>query len=255
MRTMGRMAIPRIGCTCSTIVAGDESLRRLQVPEPYVRWVEEAGGLALILPFTDPSHVAAYLELVDGVLVIGGDDVDPSLYGAKPHAKIGPVDRPRDLFEIELVRRAVERDVPTFGICRGLQVMNVAFGGTLLQHVPEDVPGSAPHVGFKAHHPVGVVAGSRLAGILGHEQATVNSSHHQAIDRPASRLEVSARSPDGVVEAAEDPTHPFLLGVQWHPERMAGNADTRRLFHAFVAAAAARMSGKPQAVATSKTSR
>ena len=233
------MSRPRIGLTCSTMDEKEGGgVRRLQVPEPYVRRVEEAGGLALLLPVTDPERVAEVLDLVDGVLVIGGDDVDPAFYGEPAHARLGPVDRARDLFEMEVVRRAAGSRVPTFGVCRGVQVMNVALGGTLHQHLPEDVPACLTHGGrYDEAHEVTVAAGSRLAAIVGAGVLSVNSHHHQAIERPAPGLVISASAPDGVVEAAELPGHPFLVGVQWHPERMGSADSTRRLFAAFVEAA------------------
>jgi putative glutamine amidotransferase len=235
------MARPRIGVTCSTMDETEgHGVRRLQVPEPYVRCVEAAGGLALLLPVTDPSRVPEVLPIVDGVLLVGGDDVDPALYGAVPHPRLGPVHRPRDLFEIEVVRQAAAGGVPTLGVCRGVQVMNVALGGTLHQHLPETVPTTLPHGGrFDEAHPVDVVPASRLAAILGRGPLSVNSHHHQSIERVAPGLAVTATAPDGVVEAAESPGPAFLLGVQWHPERLGSTDATRRLFAAFVAAAEA----------------
>lgn len=233
---------PRIGVACSTMdeVEG-HGVRRHQVPAPYVERVVEAGGLPVLFPVVDPGLVPAYLALVDGLLVIGGDDVDPAAYGAAPHAALGPVDRARDRFELALVRAAAAGDVPTLGICRGLQVMNVALGGTLLQHVPEEVPGALPHGGrMDVAHDVTVEGRSALARIVGVTRLGVNSHHHQAIATPAPGLAVTARSDDGVVEAAEDPTRRLLLGVQWHPERMPGADSTRRLFATLIAASAAR---------------
>lgn len=230
---------PRIGVTCSTMSPEEGGgVPRLQVPEAYVRRVEEAGGLPLILPIANPAWACDYLALVDGLLVIGGDDVDPELYGATPHPRLGPVDRTRDDFEIALVRAARRTGLPTFGICRGVQVMNVALGGTLVQHVPEEVPGALVHGGRADDaHGIAVTPGSRLADVVGVTAVDVNSHHHQAIAAAAPGFVVTARSPDGVVEAAEIPDLPFFLGVQWHPERMATSESTRRLFRRFVEAA------------------
>lgn len=237
---------PRIGITCSTMDAVEgKGVRRLHVPEPYVRRVEEAGGLCLLLPVTDPARAAAYLDLLDGVLLIGGDDVDPSLYGAPPHPELGPVDRERDLFEIALVRAAVENAMPTLGICRGVQLMNVALGGTLHQDLPSTVADALAHSGrYDEAHPVAVVPGTHLARILGARSVDVNSHHHQAVERSAPGFVATAHASDGVIEASELPDQPFFLGVQWHPERLPASDATKRLFRAFVAASAARV-GRP----------
>ena len=224
-----------------------KGVRRFHVPEPYVRRVEEAGGIPLILPVTDPRRAREALSLVHGLLLIGGDDVDPALYGAACDPDLGPIDRARDDFEVALARAAADALVPTLGICRGVQLMNVAYGGTLHQHIPTAVPHALSHAGrYDEAHAVRVVSGSRLHAILDADEISVNSHHHQAVDRPAARLVVAATSRDGVVEAAEDPSHPFLVGVQWHPERMEAADSTRRLFQAFVAAAlrAARKDGR-----------
>ena len=230
---------PLIGITCSTMDEQEgKGVRRFHVPEPYVRRVEEAGGIPLILPVTDPRRAREALALVHGLLLIGGDDVDPALYGAAPHPDLGPIDRSRDDFEAALARAAVDDLVPTLGVCRGVQLMNVAYGGTLHQHIPANVPRALAHAGrYDAAHAVRLVPGTRLHAILSTDEISVNSHHHQAIDRPAARLVVAATARDGVVEAAEDPSHPFLVGVQWHPERMEAADSTRRLFAAFIAAA------------------
>ena len=237
---------PRIGIPCDTMEAKNAGgVRRMDVPEPYVRRVEEAGGLALLFPVVDPAAAPDYLGLVHGLLLIGGDDVDPALYGEPPHPRLGPVDPHRDAFEISCARAAAERGMPILGICRGVQLLNVAFGGTLHQHVPEAVGTRVAHGGrYGLAHEVAVPAGSRLATIVGAATLGVNSHHHQALDRCAARLVVTARSSDGLVEAAEDPRHPFLVGVQWHPERMPEAPATARLFAEFVKAAAARARGE-----------
>jgi putative glutamine amidotransferase len=233
---------PVIGLTCSTSTETSGSgVRRFHCPEPYVRRVEEAGGLPILLPTTDPARVEGLLGLVDGVILIGGDDVDPALYGAKRSPHLGSVDRPRDDFELEIARVCAAGDLPAFGICRGHQVMNVALGGTLIQHIPAEVAAPVAHSGRTDEtHPASVVAGSRLHALLGARRLAVNSHHHQAVSRLAKALRVTATAPDGVIEAAELPGHAFFLAVQWHPERMPKATATKRLFRAFVAAAAAR---------------
>ncbi|MFO0933639.1 MAG: gamma-glutamyl-gamma-aminobutyrate hydrolase family protein [Planctomycetota bacterium] len=231
---------PRIGIACSTMDAVDgRGVRRMHVPAPYVARVVEAGGLPLLFPVVDPAFVDDYLGLVDGLLLIGGDDVDPAAYGATPHPDLGPVDVERDRFEIALTRAAAARDVPTLGVCRGLQVMNVALGGTLLQHLPAEVPDVLVHGGrYDVCHDLAVVPGSRLARVLGVARTEVNSHHHQAVAMAAPSLVVTGTSSDGVVEAAEDASRRLFLGVQWHPERMEGADSTRRLFATLVEEAA-----------------
>src|SRR5690606_9905247 len=152
---------------------------------------------------------------------------------AAPHPELGPVDRARDLFELAVVRAAARDGLPTLGVCRGLQVMNVALGGTLFQHVPAEVPGALVHGGrMDETHPIDVAPGSRLAAIGRGPRVEVNSRDHPAVARLAPGLVVSARSDDGVVEAAEGTRDSFLVGVQWHPERMPGHPVTVRLFGA-----------------------
>jgi putative glutamine amidotransferase len=221
---------PLVGITCSTLPDRDGS-PRFSVPKAYVAHVEAAGGRSIVLPTVDASEAERYVDLVDGVVLSGGADVDPALYGEERHPQVTDVDRPRDLFEIAVARTAAARGRPLLGICRGVQVMNVALEGTLVQHRPEhrsDVHDA---------HPVDVEPGTRLSEVLGRASLPVNSHHHQAIDRCAARLRVSARAPDGTVEAAEAGDHPFFVGVQWHPERR-DDEPTRRLFRAFVEAAA-----------------
>ena len=255
---------PVIGLTCSTMNEREtKGVRRYSCPEPYVRRVEEAGGVPILLPTADPSRVPELLALVHGVILIGGDDVDPTLFGEKPHRKLGPVDRLRDEFEIAIARRAVDDGLPAFGICRGCQVMNVALGGTLIQDIPSEVSDSLPHSGrYDATHEAVVTSGTRLHRVLGRKAVAVNSHHHQSVGVPAEGFDVTARTSDGVIEAAELSGHVFFLGVQWHPERMPDSDATKRLFRAFLEAAsiraranAAMRPGKKAASTTSKRGR
>ena len=228
---MGEMK-PLIGISCSR-TRDREGTVRFSVPVAYVERVVEAGGRPLVLPTVGAGEARAYLDVVDGVLLSGGDDVDPDLYGAERHPEVTGVDRARDEFEISLARAADETKTPLFGICRGVQVMNVAYEGSLVQHQ------EGHRIDAEGTHDVEVDPRARLAAILGGTTFPVNSRHHQAVDRCAARLRVVARSLDGTVEGAEGDDHPFLVGVQWHPERMGGEASTRRLFEAFVEAAGA----------------
>jgi putative glutamine amidotransferase len=208
------------------------------VREDYVRSVERSGAVPVVLPPIRPEDVPALLDRLDGVLLSGGVDVDPALYGQEPHPRLGRVNRRRDDFEIALVGEALRRDLPILAICRGQQVLNVAAGGTLVQDIPSLVAGTVSHDArrprWKRAHRVEVNPASRLRAILGEDAVGVNSIHHQAVDRVADDLVVSARCPDdGVVEGLERPASRFVVAVQWHPESFWNRADSfQRLFDA-----------------------
>ena len=169
----------------------------------------------------EPDLAEACLEGVDAVLLSGGVDIDPPLFGQEPEPGLGRVDRRRDLFELELYRRARERGLPVLGICRGIQVINVAHGGTLHQHLPAQ-PGMLQHdqvdIGGEPSHTVELVPGSALAERLGERQLRANSYHHQGVAALGEGLRPVGRTADDLVEAVEGAGNSFLLGVQWHPE-------------------------------------
>ena len=208
------------------------------VRQEYVRSVEQSGAVPVVLPPVSPDDVPALLARLDGVLLSGGVDVDPALYGQEPHPRLGRVNRRRDDFELALVREALRRDLPILAICRGHQLLNVATGGTLVQDIASSVQGHADHDGkgprWRRSHRVDVTAPSRLREILGQDALSVNSIHHQAVDRVGDDLVVSARCPeDGVVEGLERPASGFVVAVQWHPESFWNRADSfQRLFDA-----------------------
>jgi len=237
---------PLIGLTARTrpVRSGEKERLNEAVPRGYVEGVEGASGLAVVLPNSgDPSSAPAYLERIDGLLLTGGDDVHPRFFAEAPHPRLDIVDERRDLFEIALLLAARERRMPVFGVCRGIQVMNVALGGDLYQDLPSQADSKVGHsqrtLDEGPWHDIEVRRGTRLAEILGEASTAVNSYHHQACRRVADGLSVTATAPDGVVEALEDPGQPFFLGVQWHPEVLEGGAaaSSARLFAAFVAAA------------------
>ncbi len=186
------------------------------------------------------------LDRLDALLLSGGSDVDPALYGRPPHPKLGRVIRERDEFELALCREALRRDLPILAICRGQQVLNVATGGTLTQDLPSDVGSMVDHdpkgQRWQVAHEVKVVAGTVLREILGRETVPVNSFHHQAVDDLGEGVVVSARAGDDVVEAIEMPGHRFVVGVQWHPESFWGRPESSfsPLFEALTSAAGAR---------------
>ena len=209
------------------------------LPANYAEVVAAAGGIPVLLP--PLPGVAAAADRLDGLLLTGGGDIDPGRYGARPHPRTTRVSMPRDAAELELLDAATQAGLPVLGVCRGMQLVNVARGGTLCQHLPDDA-GHAPTPGMFGSHPVRVGAGTRLAGILdaNGDGVHVPTAHHQAVDRLGEGLVATAWAEDGVVEAVEAGAagDPFLLAVQWHPE--AGTDP--RLIEALVAAAAARMS-------------
>ena len=203
------------------------------IPLAYVDAVEGAGGRAVLIPPTEVG-VEETLDAVDGVIFSGGADVDPSRYGADPHPETDTPQTRRDAGEMALLEAALARDMPVLAICRGFQLLNVARGGDLIQHLPEEV-GHDVHKqvpGEFAVHPVEVKEGTRLAGLVG-ERSDVTSHHHQALGRLGDGLMETAWAVDGTLEAVEDPSRRFTVGVQWHPEA----GEDRALFEALVAEA------------------
>ena len=215
--------------------------------EDYRQAILHAGGSVLVLE-TGSRPLEAF-EAIDGLLLSGGDDVDPARYGAESHPSVTGVNRDRDAFEIALIQEARRRDLPILGICRGIQILNVACGGTLVQDIPSQVPGAVehrfavpPHQAFSLAHDVWIEEDSLIGRLLGERLAdadacTVNSRHHQAVQAPAPGFQVSATAPDGVVEAIEDPAARFCVGVQWHPENFWRTGEFRALFEGFLQAA------------------
>jgi putative glutamine amidotransferase len=232
--------LPRIGITLEWQAGGGFStLPWYACRQNYVDSVTRAGGLAWALPH-EPRLADRYLDHLDGVLVTSGPfDVDPSYYSGGPrHAATFTQDR-RTAFEFALIKEALARDLPILGIGGGHQLLNVVFGGTLVQHIPDEVAGAIVHEQstsrIEPSHPVELVAGTALQRIAGCMELHVNSAHHQAVGRPGAGILVNARAPDGVIEAIEAPGYRFALGVQWSPEFAACKADAA-LFAAFVAA-------------------
>lgn len=231
---------PIIGVTTS--LSDDEGL--MQLNRTYTSALFSAGALPLLIPATmDPDAIADYASRFDGLLLSGGDDVDPHRFGALQTWACGTVHPLRDEFEIALCREFAHLRKPILGICRGIQLMNVAFGGTLYQDLQSEICGCIAHrqkqLSCYAAHPVRLAEASKLAGIFGRLDVPVNSLHHQAVKDIAPGLLVTATAPDGVIEGIEHASLPFCIGVQWHPERLWNQESTAmhiRLFTSFVEA-------------------
>lgn len=183
------------------------------LPAGYPRLVRSAGGLAAMLPPDEPTRAAETVARLDGLVIAGGPDVDPSRYGAARDPRCGPEARARDTWELALIDAALTSGTPLLGICRGMQLLNVALGGTLVQHIDDHIES----VGVFGHHTVKPVPGSLYATLIP-EESSVPTYHHQAVDRLGTGLAPSAHAADGTVEAIELPGPGWVLGVQWHPE-------------------------------------
>jgi putative glutamine amidotransferase len=206
------------------------------LPAGYPRLVQRAGGLAAMLPPDAPEQAAATVARLDGLVIAGGPDVEPVRYGAEPDPRTGPPARERDAWELALIEEALAAGLPLLGVCRGMQLLNIALGGTMTQHID----GHAEVVGVFGHHPVKPVPGTLYAGIV-EEETSVPTYHHQAVDRLGAGLIPSAYASDGTVEAVELPSAGgWVLGVQWHPEM----AEDVRVMQALVTAAQSSPSGR-----------
>ncbi len=235
---------PVIGITSSYAPAEDNTFGTVSVGESYLQAVLQAGGLPVVIPsgLTEAGLQTLFARL-DGLLLTGGGDIDPQRFDGAPHPRVYGVDLRRDETEIRLVQMAAQAAKPFLGICRGIQVINVALGGTLYTDIGAQLAGALRHDWYPniprdtLAHSVTVAAGSRLAQILGGETFEVNSLHHQGVERVAPVLRVVANAPDTLIEGVELPDHPFGIGVQWHPEWLQAHEPQRRLFAALVKAA------------------
>ena len=234
------MSKPIIGIT----TYGRDDNKRFSLPAAYVDAVRRAGGVPILIP-PGELDLTGLLNLLNGVILSGGGDIDPERYAGRAHESIYMLDPERDGSEINLVRTLVHSELPVLGICRGTQVINVALGGTLIEHLPDAVGESTLHRApprLPVSHPVNIAPESRLAAIIGETRVNPVSWHHQAIRQPAAGLQVVASAPDGTIEAVEMANHPWLIAVQWHPELTAADEPTQqRLFDALVAAASQKM--------------
>lgn len=245
---------PLIGVTTSEV---REPKRIQQTPESepkvremvlgltYLRAIEAAGALPMVVPPLPEEAIGSLLDRLDGICLSGGPDIDPDTYGASPHPELGPTEPDLDRFELAVARCADARGIPILAICRGTQALNVARGGSLIQHLPavsEEIAHRQTAPGNETSHTIDIELSSRLAAALEDDEVEVsngldiNSFHHQAIDRLGEGLKIVARAPDGTVEAIEDPSRPFLIGVQWHAETLVHRSYEAALFRNFVEA-------------------
>lgn len=244
------MSAPLIGISTSELRTPDRVERDPEAEPPqrelalgldYPVAVAAGGGLPVVLP----PHLDLAGELMgrlDGLVLSGGHDLDPALYAAAPHAELGPIDPANDRWEMALLRAALERGIPVLGICRGMQLMNVTYGGSLYQDLPSELGTDPEHHRQKARgsqvtHDVVVDDGTGLARLTGAGQHPVNSFHHQAVRELGDGLIITARDPEGLPEAVEDPEREFVLGVQWHAESLYAREEQLALFQGLVAAA------------------
>ena len=241
---------PLIGLTTSELRRPDRVLQRPQ-SEPamrelalgltYPEAMQRAGAVPVVIPPLAPEAINSLLDGLAGLVLSGGPDLDPSCYGEAPHAALGPTEQEIDVFEMALIHAAEERGMPMLCICRGMQALNVARGGTLVQDLPTEMGGGIDHrqraPGHVPTHAVRLESGSRTAELLGVDALEVNSFHHQAVERLGRGLRAVGWAPDGVIEAVEATEGAFVVGVQWHAESLVDAPEQARLLLAFVAAA------------------
>lgn len=230
---------PIIGIT-GAYVKRNEHMEGVYVHHDYHKTVAANGGIPVILPFINPEMTLETLPLCDGIILSGGEDVDPQFYGQDPHIHLSPTLPDRDLVEIEIVKYAIMHDIPILAICRGAQILNVALGGTLIQDIPSQMKEPFQHSQTAERrrdtHWVTISTDSKLYQMLGTDRVRVNSLHHQALDKVSNDLRVVAVASDGIVEAVEYiHSSTFTIGVQWHPESMANtNSMMNNLFKEFI---------------------
>lgn len=240
------MPAPIIGVTVSRFTSA-QGIPRQGVAEAYISALIQAGASPVMIPLSLPEgSLAGLTSLLDGVLFTGGGDIQPQRYGSQPHPLVGDVDHDRDRVEMRLFHDTLSAGLPFLGICRGIQLVNVALGGTLYEDILEQRPHAQRHQYAQEYprdylaHPVLLDGDSGLASIYSTQTLEVNSLHHQGIDRLAPRLRTAGFAPDGLIEAVELPGYPFGFAVQWHPESLPDRPESHTLFRAFVQAAETR---------------
>ncbi len=253
----GAGELPLIGVTTSEIrpartisprAEGEPVSHEMAIGLNYIRAIEEAGGLPVAIPPLRLDAIEPLLGRFAGLCLPGGPDIDPAQYGQPPDPSLGDTEPALDRFELAVARAARERELPLLAICRGAQVLNVARGGTLIQHLPdlvaedgdEEVAHRQSTAGNRPSHPIRIEAGSRTASAFGGTAGAVNSFHHQGIERLGGELRATAWAADGTIEAIEGREDTFTVGVQWHAELMSDRPEERRLFADLVEAAGRR---------------
>jgi putative glutamine amidotransferase len=237
------MVYPLIGLTTYQ-GKNNEELPIVALLQAYVDAISQADGIPVLIPSCLKDRTLAELsDQLDGILFTGGGDIALDRFGGEPHQCVDNVDKIRDSLELSLLETFVKKGKPFLGICRGFQLVNVGLGGTLFTHIEDQMVGALKHDYYPIFprtylaHSVKVESGTKLASILGETDLPVNSLHHQGVKKISDFLRPTAYSPDGLVEAAELPDHPFGIAVQWHPEWLPDQQATRQLFKAFVEAA------------------
>jgi len=230
---------PLIGITAEVKEDG-----RHHMPEVYTKAIIQAGGIPLLIPLIPEEDIDELCERIDGLFVTGGEDIDPSYYGADPHIHLGKIAPKLDAMEFALVQKILEMDKPYIGVCRGLHMLNVVSGGTLYQSMHSQREEEVMQHLQKAErshrsHPVKVEKDSRMYGMLQEEELKVNSFHHQAVNEVGKDLRIVAKAPDGIIEGIESTKHKFVFGFQWHPEEFAieGDEASKRVFKEYIEAA------------------
>ncbi|WP_209124546.1 gamma-glutamyl-gamma-aminobutyrate hydrolase family protein [Alkalihalobacillus sp. BA299] len=235
---------PIIGITST--VENHNNIPSVHVHEKYIRAVILAGGVPVVIPIGPKEMVKEWVAICDGFIFSSGEDVDPYYFGADPHPKVLKTNGKRDKMEIELVKQAQSKLKPILAICRGISILNVAFGGTLVQDIEANNPKAIKHFQLaerpEATHQIEIVKDSWLHGVINRQKIHVNSMHHQAINTLAPNLKTVATAPDGIIEAIEGVDVSFMVGIQWHPEEMAvEDPSMLELFKAFIVECSNRM--------------
>ena len=238
------MSAPLIGITTSR-QKHQLGFPVIAISEAYVQAVSQAGGIPVSIPLgISGSQIQDLLSRLDGILLSGGGDIDPDRFGADPHPKVNFIDKDRDRVEIQLIQDAIQQEIPFLGICRGIQTLNVALGGTLYTHISDQHPDAIHHAQIEGHpkdylsHEIQIKPETKISSCMGQSNLKVNSMHHQGIHQLASGLVATAYAPDGLIEAVELEAYGFGLAVQWHPEWLTAHTPIQALFQSFIQAAA-----------------